>query len=118
MEEGEWDEEGIWINDKGNIYEGKFEMGKFRSGTVEFNEYSSLNRIELKNIDGNGNCNGRIIYENGDVFEGTYNTYCTPLTGKIIKANKEEYIGSFINGKLEGIGQRILTNGNIYNVFY
>lgn len=64
--------------------------------------------------DDNPSCNGRIVYENGDVYEGEI-SYGAPHGKGVYKwTNGDKYTGEFIDGYREGWGIQELSDGGSY----
>ena len=86
-----WEKEifGIQINQNGSKYVGLFKNGMY---------------------DGRG----RIIFRNGDYFEGEFKNNKANGFGKYVNVNGEIYLGNWVNDKQEGNGELILKNGSRY----
>jgi hypothetical protein len=59
-------------------------------------------------------CDGRIEYENGDVYEGEISFGEPHGKGKFVWADGSVYEGQFVNGLREGWGTQILDDGSSY----
>ena len=78
----------------------------------------TMDRIKCRNgyifegetIDGKRTGKGRLIFENGDIYEGGKRTG----KGRLIFENGDIYEGDFVDGKRTGKGRLIWKNGDVY----
>ena len=54
---------------------------------------------------------GKIIYRNGDIYEGDFINNCFEGKDKYTFTNSSIYEGDFINDKRHGIGKLVFKNG-------
>ena len=83
-----WNGNGIYITDKGK-YEGIFENG-FLKGK------------------------GKIIYSNGDIYDGNIKDFLKEGYGEYFYNNKDIYYGHFNNDLKNGKGKMKYSNGNLF----
>ena len=106
---------------KGNIIDGKGEMdyfiGKYegKGKIIIFNDgiYKGILKDSKKEC-----INGKMIYNNGDKFEGEFKNEIKEGKGKMIYKNGDIYEGEFKNDKREGNGKMNYKNRDIYEGEY
>lgn len=93
----------------GAKYIGQFKCGQFN------NEGEAIfpgRHCYLKNKD--GSVNGKIIFENGDVYEGSILYYLPDGIGKMKYANGNVFEGNFVRGKRSKYGKLEYAGGETY----
>jgi hypothetical protein len=110
---------GIFTFDDRYVYEGTFENGKrVGRGKLYFPDSESEKNPKMYegffNDDFTCDIEGKIIYFNGDIYEGLWNDGMYHGHGKYIYINGNIYEGNFENNKKHGYGKIIYFNGNIY----
>jgi hypothetical protein len=113
----------IWFErfDDGDFYEGEFKAGKAHGyGKMVWKDSTKFN---IKSIEGDFSYNNpegfaKIIYKDGDIYEGEIISPGVPNgKGKIYyKKTGNTYIGTFVNGKRVGTGQKITKEGKKIDV--
>ena len=94
---------GEYTNSKGRIYEGEFgAKAGVRDGYGS--SKSSEGNFFVGEFRDDKPVKGKIIYSNGDYFEGTWNETGRYGEGKFFyKKNNQIYTGNFINDQLQGM---------------
>ncbi len=58
---------------------------------------------------------GRILYDNGDIFEGHFKNGLPNGKGRKTKADQSFYEGNYVLGKCEGQGKLVMPDGAVYD---
>jgi len=111
---------GKFTFDDEYVYEGMFENGKrVGRGKLYFPDSEDAKMYEgFFNDEFTCDIEGKILYSNGDIYEGFWNDGMYHGHGKYIYANGNIYEGSFKNDKKYGYGKIIYSNGNIYEGYF
>ena len=111
---------GKFTFDDGYIYEGTFENGErvieepgklYFPLTEEWEMYEGY-------FDENFDCNieGKILYRDGVIYEGQWNSGIRHGIGKFTYSNGNIYEGNFVNDNMHGIGKMIYKNSLIKSI--
>lgn len=107
---------GVYYLSSGARYEGTFKDGKpfgrmtYYYGTNDF----QIDRLEGEFDDFKLPSTGRIIYKNGDVYDGQLKKGIPQGTGIMAYVEGGKYSGSFNNGLRDGQGIQNLKNGDVF----
>ena len=141
--EGKWNNNlftgfGIYKYPNGTVFEGKFENsviidginkdvnGDVFEGTFVFiqnNNYTGLCKGNSNDTIQSNQTNtyykkGKMVYKNGDVYEGEFADNKLNDYGKMIYANGDVYNGHWKNGIKHGQGELINIEGLTYNCYW
>jgi hypothetical protein len=111
---------GRFTFDDGYVYEGTFENGKrIGRGKLYFPDSEDCKVYEgFFNNEFTCDIEGKLIYSNGNIYEGSWNDGMHHGYGKYIYINGNIYEGNFENDKKHGYGKMIYSNGNIYEGYF
>ena len=109
-------ENGIGIEkyDDGSSFEGQFENGSKKSGTITYAS-GSVYKGEFENNLLHGA--GKFVYANGDIFEGFYEQN-EKVYGGYLHSNGNKYFGEYGSNKPNGYGSYTLRDGTISEGFW
>ena len=103
---------GIYIDDKGNKFEGYFFNDKF-NGLGRLIDKNG-NYFEGEFLNGVANGKGKLVLKSGITFIGDFINDVPNGSGTETNSKNEKYEGNFKEGKKNGSGKYIFGNGSIY----
>ena len=109
---------GKFTFDDEYVYEGMFENGKrVGRGKLYFPDSEDAKMYEgFFNDEFTCDIEGKILYSNGDIYEGFWNDGMRHGIGKYIYANGNIYEGNFEDDKMDGIGKMIYQDSIIKSI--
>ena len=95
--------------DKGNLYYGQWNIDGVIDGYGKY--YLQNDNVLVQGIWEKGQLkNARIIYPNGEIYEGGMKNSNFDGKGKLISSNKDEYTGEFLDGEKNGNGKIVFND--------
>ena len=110
-------------------FEGTFQNHEFVEGEMTYLEDAFAQFRDLETGSGEGfplkmigkfsnnqlnDPNGKIVYEDGTVFEGNVESNLSQGQGRLVFASGDVYEGNFLHGSAHGLGKLAFKSGDVY----